>query len=111
MSCIHSLIIPFVLIIWVYYNISYLLITTSLKNECNYFSGLRITIIIMLSCHVMSCYGFSKVTTSTLILTCFSALVPYYLSKVFIIIEKLDEVFLNIPETALRQINASILHD
>ena len=40
----------------------------------------------------MSCHGFSKLTTWTVIITCRSALVPYYLSKRFIIFEKLDGI-------------------
>ena len=54
---------------------------------------------------------FSKVTTSTVILTCCSALVQYYLSKVFIIVEKVDGVFLNITDPVLNKVNASPLND
>ena len=54
---------------------------------------------------------FSKLKISTVIFTCCSALVPYYLSKDFVIFEKVEDKFENIPEQFLRQINASPLHD
>ena len=54
---------------------------------------------------------FSKMTTSTVIITCCSALVTYYLSNVFIIVENVDEVFVNMPDPVFKQINASQLHD
>ena len=52
-----------------------------------------------------------KTTTSKVIITCHSALVPYYLSKGFIIVEKEEDVFENIPDEVLYQINASPLHN
>ena len=50
-------------------------------------------------------------TTSTVIITCCSALVPYYLSKWFIIVEKVYGLFVNITDPIFNQINASLLHD
>ena len=44
--------------------------------------------------NIMSCNGFSKFTTSTVIIICHSALVPYFLSKVFLIVEKVEGFFL-----------------
>ena len=61
--------------------------------------------------NIMSCRGFPILTTRTLILPCHSALVTYYLSKVLFIVEKVEDVFVNIPEQFLNQINASTLHD
>ena len=58
----------------------------------------------------MSCHGFSNLTTSTVIITCRSTLVPYYFSKGFIIVEKLDGFFINIPDPVLKKINVSPLH-
>ena len=54
------------------------------------FSWLGIPEILM---NIMTCYGFSKVKTSTVILTCCTSLVPYYFSKVFIIDGKLQGFF------------------
>ena len=102
------MIISFILIIWEYCNISYLLTTTSFKNKGQYFSGLDIPDIMM---NIMSCHDFSKVTTSTVILVCRSALVPYNLSKVFIIVEKLEDVFENITKPVFKKIYASPLHE
>ena len=48
--------------------------------------------------NIMSCSDFSKMTTSTVIFIRRSSLVPYYLSKVFIIVKKVDGVFVNIPD-------------
>ena len=36
---------------------------------------------------------------------------PYYLSKVFISVEKVDGFFVNIPDPIIKKINASPLHD
>ena len=55
------------------------------ENKFNYFSGLGIPEILM---NIMSCHFFSKLAISTVILTCRSTSVPYYLSKGFIIVEK-----------------------
>ena len=61
--------------------------------------------------NLMSCHVFSKSKISTVILLCRSALVPYYLSKVFFIVEKEEGKLENIPETYLSKINASLLND
>ena len=58
----------------------------------------------------MTCHGFSVSTISTVILTCQSAHVPYYLAKEFFIVEKEEGCFKNILEEVLKQINASPLH-
>ena len=58
-------------------------------------SGLVIPEILI---NIMPCHGFSEVTTATVIITCCSALVPYYLSKGFISVGKVEGVFVNIPE-------------
>ena len=49
-----------------------------------FFSGLGIPEILM---NIMSCHGFVKYSISKVILTCRNAIVPYYFSKVFVIIE------------------------
>ena len=54
---------------------------------------------------------FSKMTTSTVIITCCSALVTYYLSKGFIIVEKVYGVFVNIPDPVIKKTNSSPLND
>ena len=86
----------------------YLYVYNILKTRFNSLSGLGISGILI---NIISCIGFSKLTTSTEILTCCSALVPYYLPKLFINVDKLDGVSLNIPDPVLRKINASQLHD
>ena len=73
----------------------------------NDFSGLVIHEIMM---NIMSCHGFLKVTTSIVIIACRSSLVPYYLSRGFIIVEKLDGISVNIPDPVLKQTNASPLY-
>ena len=71
-------------------------------------SGLGITKIMM---NIMSCHGFSKSIISTVIIKCRSTLVAYYLSKGFLIFEKEEGKFENIPEKYLRKIYAYPLHD
>ena len=71
---------------------SYLLTTTSLKNEVQYFSWLGIPKILM---NVMSCHGFSKPTTSKVIITYHKALVLYHLTREFRIVKKVKCVFYN----------------
>ena len=78
------------------------------KTKFNVLSVLGISEIMM---NIMSCNGFSKVTTSTLILTYCSAFVPHCLSKGFIIVEKLDGIFENILNPVLNQINDFPLYD
>ena len=73
----------------------------------NDFFGLGITEILM---NIISCHGLSILTISKVILTFRSALVPYYSSKDFFIVEKLEGKCESIPERALKQINASPLH-
>ena len=55
------------------------------KTKFNDLSGLGIPEILM---NIMPCHGFSKLTTSTVILTCHSAFVPYYWTKRVFIVEK-----------------------
>ena len=50
-------------------------------------------------------------TASTVVITCHTALMQNYLSKVFLIVEKVEDIFVNIPERVLKQINDSSLHD
>ena len=54
------------------------------KTKFNNFSGLGIPDIFM---NIMSCHGFVKYSISTVILTCFNAIVPHYLSEGFFIFE------------------------
>ena len=49
--------------------------------------------------NIMECHGFDKYTISTVIFTCRSALVPYYLSKVFVVVETEVGGVDNIPTT------------
>ena len=60
------------------------------------FSRLGIPEILM---NIISCRGFSKSSVLTVILTCRSALVPYYLSKRFIIVKTEEGGVDNIPTT------------
>ena len=60
---------------------------------------------------IMSCHGFPKLTTSRVVLTCLSALVTYYFWNRFVIVDKVDEVFVNILGPVLKQINDSPLHN
>ena len=73
------------------------------ETKLNELSGLIIPETIM---NIMSCHGFSKPTISTVIITCLSVLVPYYLSELFFIVEKEEGIFENIPEKVLNKINA-----
>ena len=54
------------------------------NTKFNNLSALQIPEILM---NIMSCNGFVKSSISTIILTCCNALVPYYISKGFIIVE------------------------
>ena len=56
-------------------------------------------------------HGFKKSTTSTVILTCHNALMPYCLSKILFIVEKVWDVFVSLLEPVLNQINSSPLHN
>ena len=58
----------------------------------------------------MSCHGLSKYSILTVILTCRSALVPYYLSKGFVIVETEVVGVDNIPMSVNNQINSSDLN-
>ena len=105
---ILSLIIRFVLVIWVCFRVIYQNKTISLKiPSATFFSGLGVYKIFM---NIMSCHGFSKYSTSTVILTFRSALVPYYLSKGFVIVEKKEDSLDNIPMMTKNQINDDNLH-
>ena len=57
----------------------------------------------------MSCYGFDKYSISTMILTFRSALVPYYLTKVFVIVETEEGDVDNTPMSVKIQIRADNL--
>ena len=61
--------------------------------------------------NIMSFHGISKVMTSTVILACCSALVPYSFSKVFIIVENNYVGFVNKPDPIIKRIYASSLYD
>ena len=69
--------------------------------------GLEIPEILM---NIMSCHGFTKSSTLTVILTCRSALVPYYFSKGFVIFETEVGGVDNILTTEKLQIRADDLH-
>ena len=58
----------------------------------------------------MSCHGFSKYSISTVILTCRSSIVTYYIYKVFVIVETEEVGLYNIPISVKNQINADGLH-
>ena len=73
----------------------------------NDFSGLDIPEILI---NIMSYHIFYKVTTSTVILSCCSDPVPYYLSKGFIIVEKV-EVFCKYTRTHSQSNQCFLLHD
>ena len=61
--------------------------------------------------NIMSCHGFSKVTTPTVILSCCSNVVTYYLSKGCIIVENVYGISISIPGTSLNKTNAYSLHE
>ena len=54
------------------------------KTELNNFSGLGIPDILM---SIISCHVFSKYPISTVVISCRSPIVPYYLSKVFVVVK------------------------
>ena len=58
----------------------------------------------------ISCPGFSKYSILTVVLTCLSALVPYYLSKTIFIAETEEGSFDIIPKNVYMQIHADNLH-
>ena len=66
-------------------------------------SGLGIPEIMM---NIMSCHGLSISTIRIVIIVCCSVVVPYYFSKGFLIVEKVEGKFENIPEQVLKQTNA-----
>ena len=87
----------FVFIIWVYFKKSYPKNDDNFKKtRFNYFSRLVITEILM---NLMSCHGFVKSSISNFILICINALVPYYPSKGFVVVETEVGGFDNIPIT------------
>ena len=61
--------------------------------------------------NIMSCNGFSKYPISTVILICRSALVPYDLNKVFLIVETEEGGADNIKITTKEKINAVNLYN
>ena len=64
------------------------------KDQVQWFSGLGIPEIFI---NIMPCHGFSKPSISTVISTCCSDLDPYYISKVFVIVETEVDGVHNIP--------------
>ena len=60
--------------------------------------------------NIISCHIFSKSSTSTVILTCRSALFPYDLYKVFVVVEIQEGGLDNIPMSLQMQIHADNLH-
>ena len=60
--------------------------------------------------NIMSCHGFSKSLTSTVILTCSSALAPYENFKGFFIVETKESGLDNIPTSVKNQINTDNLN-
>ena len=60
--------------------------------------------------NIMSCHVFSKHSISKAILTCRSALVSYYIFKVFFVVETEVGGVDNIPTRVKDQINAADLH-
>ena len=77
------------------------------NTKFNNLSALQIPEILM---NIMSCNGFVKSSISTIILTCCNALVPYYISKGFIIVETEVGGVDNIPKT-VGKINSAHLHE
>ena len=71
-------------------------------------SGLGIPDILM---NIMSCRGFVKYLLSTVILACCNALVPYHISKGFVIVETEVGGVDNIPIIMKKQNNATHLRE
>ena len=59
---------------------------------------------------IISCYGFVNDKKSTIIFSCRRKLVDYYLSNVFVIIEKNSSSLKYVPLRAKQIINAENLH-
>ena len=77
------------------------------KNKFNYLSGLGIPNILM---NIMSCNGFDKSSILTVILTCRSDLVPHYLYKGFVIVEREEGGVDNITINTKMMIHDDDLH-
>ena len=77
------------------------------NTKLNNVSGLGIPDVLM---NIMSCHGFLQPSISKVILTCGSALVPYYPSKGFVIVETKEGVKYNIKMSVKDKINADNLH-
>ena len=71
-------------------------------------SGMGIHAILI---NIMSCHRFSKSETLTVILKWISTLVPYYLNKVFLIVETEEGGADNIKITTKEKINAVNLYN
>ena len=71
-------------------------------------SGLIIPEILI---NIMSCHDFYKYKTSTVILSCRSALVPYHISKGFFIVETEEGGPNNIPISVKNETNSVNLHN
>ena len=92
--------ISFVLIFWVYYNISYLLTTTSLKNEVQWFVWVGYSWNFD-EYHAMSWFFKSdNIKSNSFMSQCSCAIL---FSKEFIIVEHLEGVIVNIPEPVLKK--------
>ena len=71
-------------------------------------SGIGIPEILL---NIVSCYGYIKDENSTLILTWKGKLVSYYLSNVFVIIEKDYHAFNNVPQMVQSRIDAINMYE
>ena len=69
----------------------------------NDISGIGIPGLLM---NIISCHGFVNVNKSTVILSCHRKLVDYYLSGVFVILEKYSSAFSYVPLRVKQIINA-----
>ena len=63
------------------------------------------------SLNILSCNSFIQEKNSTLILTCRSKLVSYYLSKGFVTIEFFSKASKNVPQTVQNSINAINMYE
>ena len=60
--------------------------------------------------NIILCHGFTKSSISTVIFTCRSVLVPYYLSRVFVIVETEEGGIYNIHTSVKIQTRSEYLH-
>ena len=105
---ILSLIITFLLIVWLFFNISYPNTTISLKRSSSKtFPDWEYLIFWWILCHVIY---FLNIQYQQLVLTCCNSIVPYYMSKGIVIDETKEGGIDNIPISVKNQINADNLH-